>query len=123
DPLVVMSQHVDAPVPPLKQTLSGEAVPPGVEAVVRRCLEKNRDDRYPSVAELLADLEDAEHAPSGPHPLPTADAHAEADLHPDLLLRDSQLPEIVVPLEEVAVAAVPAPAVPVSAPAASSRPG
>jgi len=116
DPLAVMAQHVDAPVPPLKQTLSGEAVPPGVEAVVRRCLEKNRDDRYPSVAELLVDLEDAEHAPSGPHPLPGVEPHTDHDLHPDLLLRDSQLPEIVVPLEDVAVAAVPAPAV-------SSRPG
>ncbi len=107
DPLAVMAQHVDAPVPPLK-TPAGEAVPPAVEAVVRRCLEKNRDDRYPSVAELLADLQDAEHAPSGPHPLPASEAHPDHDVHPDLLLRDSQLPEIVVPLEEVAAAPVPA---------------
>src|SRR5688572_24968978 len=110
DPLAVMSQHVDAPVPALR-TPAGEAVPPSVEAVVRRCLEKNRDDRYPSVAELIADLEDAEHAPSGPHPVPPGEENDEADTHPDHLLRDSQLPEIVVPLDEVAAAPVQAPVV------------
>ena len=119
DPLAVMAQHVDAPVPPLT-TPSGDAVPPGVDAVVRRCLEKNREDRYPSVAELLADLVDAEHAPSGPHPLPAADAHEGHDLHPDHSLRDSQLPEIVVPLEEVAAA--PAPLVSPRPAAVSPRP-
>jgi serine/threonine-protein kinase len=31
-------------------------LPPFVESVVRRCLEKNRDNRYPSVGELAADL-------------------------------------------------------------------
>ncbi|MDQ2646817.1 MAG: serine/threonine protein kinase, partial [Myxococcota bacterium] len=118
DPLAVMAQHVDAPVPPLK-TPAGEAVPLAVEAVVRRCLEKNRDDRYPSVAELLADLQDAEHAPSGPQPLPASAAHPDHEAHPDLLLRDSQLPEIVVPLEEVAVAA---PAVSPRPAAVSPRP-
>ncbi len=76
--------------------------------MVRRCLEKNRDDRYPSVAELIADLQDAEHAPSGPHPVPVSEAHEEHDVHPDHLLRDSQLPEIVVPLDEVATAPAPA---------------
>jgi tRNA A-37 threonylcarbamoyl transferase component Bud32 len=127
DPLAVMSQHVDAPVPALR-TPAGEAVPPSVEAVVRRCLEKNRDDRYPSVAELIADLEDAEHAPSGPHRVPAGEEHDEADTHPDHLLRDSQLPEIVVPLDEVAAAPVqaavmsPRPAAVVSRAAAAARP-
>jgi hypothetical protein len=67
-------------------------VPPAVEAVIRRCLEKSRDHRYPSVAELLEDL-----GPTGS--LPEGVRHERV---PESL-RDSQLPEVVVPLDELPV--------------------
>jgi serine/threonine protein kinase len=34
-------------------------VPPSLERIIRTCLNKNPDDRYPSAAALLADLQDA----------------------------------------------------------------
>jgi serine/threonine-protein kinase len=107
DPLAVMAKHVDAEVPPLTRTPFGTPVPAAIEAVVRRCLEKQRDRRYPTVVELLADL-----GPPGTLP----QSARREPLEPELL-RDSQLPQVVVPLEELAVKAAPpvAPAAPAAA--------
>jgi hypothetical protein len=42
--LSVMSQHINAPVPPLHEINS--AVPPPIEGIVRKCLRKIPDERY-----------------------------------------------------------------------------
>ncbi|MBX3272943.1 MAG: serine/threonine protein kinase [Sandaracinaceae bacterium] len=50
----VLLAHLHDPVPPMAE--HGVSVPPEIERVVRRCLEKHPDDRYGSVEDLLADL-------------------------------------------------------------------
>jgi serine/threonine-protein kinase len=54
NPLSVMSQHLSAPVPPLHQ-INPDVLAP-LEAIVRRGLRKNPDERYPDAGALLADL-------------------------------------------------------------------
>jgi serine/threonine-protein kinase len=49
-----------APVP-LRDILPLEQMPPGLEAIVLRCLSKKAELRYQSMAELVRDLEKAEH--------------------------------------------------------------
>ncbi len=61
--LVVQVLH-DEP-PPLSTLRAG--VPPAFEAVIARCLVKDREQRYANIAELVADL--ASFAPSGPDAL------------------------------------------------------
>jgi serine/threonine-protein kinase len=42
--------HLEQPVPPLRAP--GGTIPADVEAVIRRCLEKDPSDRYPEVLSL-----------------------------------------------------------------------
>jgi eukaryotic-like serine/threonine-protein kinase len=55
NPLVVMAQHVNAPLPSLREI--DPMIPPPLEAVVTKCLRKNPDERYTDAGELHADLE------------------------------------------------------------------
>ncbi len=55
NPLAVMSQHVNAPVPSLREI--DPAIPPPLEAIVRKCLRKDPDERYEDAGALLHDLE------------------------------------------------------------------
>jgi serine/threonine-protein kinase len=55
NPLVVMAQHVNAPLPSLREL--DPMVPAPLEAIVRKCLRKDPDERYASAAELHADLD------------------------------------------------------------------
>jgi serine/threonine protein kinase len=55
NPLVVMGQHVNAPVPSLREI--DPAIPPPLEAIVRKCLRKDPDERYADAGALLHDLE------------------------------------------------------------------
>ena len=55
NPLAVMSQHVNAPVPSLRDI--DPAIPPPLEAIVRKCLRKDPDERYEDAGALLRDLE------------------------------------------------------------------
>ncbi len=55
NPLVVMGQHVNAPLPSLLEI--DPTIPPPLEAIVRKCLRKDPDERYADAAALLADLE------------------------------------------------------------------
>jgi serine/threonine protein kinase len=52
DALTVMSQKLTAPPGRLPS-----AIPAGLQAVVRKCLRRNADERYQSAEELAADLE------------------------------------------------------------------
>jgi serine/threonine-protein kinase len=54
NPMAVMSQHVSGPLPPLRK-IRPEVLPP-LEAIVRKCLRKDPDERYQSATELLYDL-------------------------------------------------------------------
>ena len=53
--LSVMSQHINAPVPPLHELNS--AVPPPIDGIVRKCLRKNPDERYEDASSLRSDLD------------------------------------------------------------------
>jgi serine/threonine-protein kinase len=54
NPLSVMSQHLTAPPPPLHAINPAVLAP--LEAIVRRCLRKDPEERYPDAAALLHDL-------------------------------------------------------------------
>ena len=54
NPLAVMSQHVSAPLPSLRR-VRPDVLPP-LEAIVRKCLRKDPDERYQDAGELLHDL-------------------------------------------------------------------
>jgi serine/threonine-protein kinase len=53
--LSVMSQHINAPVPPIHEINS--AVPPPIEGIIRKCLRKNPDERYEDATSLERDLQ------------------------------------------------------------------
>ena len=53
--VAVISAIVNAPPPSLSTARAD--LPPGLEAIVRRALEKSREVRYPSAHELLSDIE------------------------------------------------------------------
>ncbi len=55
NPLELMLMHASQPPPRPSTIVSGLAEP--VEAIIMKCLEKNRDKRYQTAAELLADIE------------------------------------------------------------------
>ncbi len=55
----VIYKHVNHPVPSMSSMNPDVEVPPELEEVVRRCLEKSRGDRYGSMDELLAYLKEA----------------------------------------------------------------
>ncbi len=54
--LQVILKHVHEPVPSLVISQSLEALPEGLEAIVRKCLEKSPMDRFDSMDEVLAAL-------------------------------------------------------------------
>jgi serine/threonine-protein kinase len=54
NPLAVMSQHMNASVPSL-HALNRDVLPP-LEAIVRKCLRKDPDERYQDAGELREDL-------------------------------------------------------------------
>jgi eukaryotic-like serine/threonine-protein kinase len=60
----LVAQVLSSPPPPLpSQTRSGERIPHALWTVVKRCLAKNPEDRYPSLRELGRALEAAAQAP------------------------------------------------------------
>jgi serine/threonine-protein kinase len=54
NPLAVMSQHMNAPVPSL-HALNPDVLPP-LEAIIRKALRKNPDERYQDADAMLHDL-------------------------------------------------------------------
>ncbi|MCB9703328.1 MAG: protein kinase [Myxococcales bacterium] len=79
---VLMGQLNDPPMPP-SQVRPDRTIPPALEAVILRCLEKKPEDRYASMAELEAALCEAQIA-AGLHsawddlPLPEVDPERKA---------------------------------------------
>ena len=55
NPLSIMDQQVNKPAPALLDL--DPAIPPPLDAIVRKCLRKDPDERYPDAAALAADLE------------------------------------------------------------------
>jgi hypothetical protein len=51
-----MIAHLNAPVPTFFSAAPDLVVPPGLEQVVRKCLEKKPDDRYVDMQALIEDL-------------------------------------------------------------------
>jgi serine/threonine-protein kinase len=64
DTIEILRQHVQAPVPSLHVAAPG--TPPELERIIVKLLAKKPPERYPQIAELLADL--GKLAPAGPHP-------------------------------------------------------
>jgi len=75
----VMNLHLTAPVPAMRD--SGAEVPPAIEGIVRRCLRKRAEERYPDAALLLhdlrnwRDLDPAQFTFPDEAPLPSAESH------------------------------------------------
>ncbi len=57
NPVQTLMGHVSEPVPPLRPP-PGTELPPGLEAVVMRCLEKDPDRRFPNADTLIHALQD-----------------------------------------------------------------
>jgi serine/threonine-protein kinase len=57
----ILTQHMyKAPVPILANVPPPEGVPPGMDAVIMKCLSKKPEQRYPTMEALTADLETVE---------------------------------------------------------------
>jgi serine/threonine-protein kinase len=54
----VIYKHVNHPVPRIRELAPTAEIPEELENVIRQCLSKNRDQRFSSMAELLARLKD-----------------------------------------------------------------
>jgi hypothetical protein len=65
-PVEIAHKNVIAPVPWIAERSPGIAVPPALEAIVRRLLEKSPDDRFASADEVCAALDEVEHALTAP---------------------------------------------------------
>lgn len=88
DAVKVVTKHLSAPVPRMSDVAPDVPVPPAVEALVRKGLEKDRDARWQSANEMIAAIDDllargssvnAALAPTGIAPAPaTRVVHAPA---------------------------------------------
>jgi serine/threonine-protein kinase len=59
DPVSVFTQQCQAPVPPIRERSPGVEVPPALERVVRRLLEKDPEARYPHARAVMLALDGA----------------------------------------------------------------
>jgi serine/threonine-protein kinase len=56
----VIYKHVNFPVPPIATQNPSADCPPELEAIIRKCLEKKREDRYASMDAVLDAIRDAQ---------------------------------------------------------------
>jgi serine/threonine-protein kinase len=61
----VIYKHVNHPVPPIASAKPDADCPPELEAIILRCLEKRREDRFPSMDALLERLKEAQRLVTG----------------------------------------------------------
>jgi len=54
----VKIKHITEPLPPLRDTTAGQDIPPKLEDIIMRCLEKNRENRFRSAGDLFHALEE-----------------------------------------------------------------
>ena len=105
----VAYQHVSAPVPPL--SASNPDIPPQLEAVVMRALEKDPQQRYQSAEDMRRDLlrflqgdlqQVAEPVPAAPPPAPAMPpiTGPPADNAPTQVIAPSSVPPPTVPPDE-----------------------
>ncbi|MDH3944008.1 MAG: FHA domain-containing serine/threonine-protein kinase [Anaerolineae bacterium] len=76
NPLEIVMKHVEEPLPSPSSVADG--VPPRIEEIICKALEKDPSSRYPSVDALLEQLRDLSEAKTGM--LPTAKLAVESDL-------------------------------------------
>jgi hypothetical protein len=57
-PMATALMHTQHPYPEMKDRVPEIDVDPGLEAIIRRCMEKSPEDRYPSAAVLAQALDD-----------------------------------------------------------------
>jgi serine/threonine-protein kinase len=56
--LGILTQHMYKPPPPIRKTVpNAQDIPPGLEAIILKCLSKRQDQRYQSMDELIEDLD------------------------------------------------------------------
>lgn len=56
--LGILTQHMYKPPPPIRKTVpNAQDTPPGLEAIILKCLSKRQDQRYQSMDELVGDLD------------------------------------------------------------------
>jgi len=80
DTMTIVAQHVQRPPVPLRQLVPYANVPPELDAIVMRCLSKVREQRYPTMDALVADLEQLER--SLPPPVDTRSTAARTGGYP-----------------------------------------
>jgi eukaryotic-like serine/threonine-protein kinase len=56
NPMAIAMAHVREPYPPMSSRAPGVVVDPGLEAIARRCMHKDRERRYGDAGALLADV-------------------------------------------------------------------
>lgn len=91
DPIEMFNHHRMTPPPPFAVRAPGASVPPELDKIIRRLLEKDPYDRYQTAQELVDALEDLpigheeeRHKSSAPPPMPTsAAANAEKRAAPE----------------------------------------
>lgn len=64
-PMEVLVQHVSAPVPPMRERNPAVQVPPAMESIVRKLLEKMPSNRFADADALLAALREAQSLVTG----------------------------------------------------------
>jgi serine/threonine-protein kinase len=74
NPVDIILKHLRDQPPPIRQVRPDLDLHPELEALVLRCMAKDREDRYPSMDELLAHLKSIRQqlTGSGPHSIPPA---------------------------------------------------
>lgn len=79
-PMAVAAKHLHAPPPSLKT--ANPAVPNAVDGIALKCMQKDPSARYPSVANLIADVEAVREAMRSDQPLNWSPMQAQAVVPP-----------------------------------------